>query len=123
MSKPQIKPMNYSLLNVYKKIWENIPIYRRLHLIALIFLMLLTSFFEVISISAVIPFIGILISPDKLNGIDFLTQFVPINWQALDIPTKQLYITIMFALAVSFAGLLKIFLMLFQTWISHTPRV
>ena len=123
MSKPQIKPMNYSLLNVYKKIWENIPIYRRLHLIALIFLMLLTSFFEVVSIGAVIPFIGILISPDKLNGIDFLTQNVPINWQALDISTKQLYITIMFALAVSFAGLLRIFLMLFQTWISHSLGV
>jgi len=120
---PDNNHMNYSLFSVYRKIWKYIPKTRRLYLIALLFLMLLTSVFEVVSIGAVIPFIGILISPDKLNGVGLLFQVVPIDWHSLDTVSKQLFITIIFSSAVFVAGLLRVLLIVCQTKISHSLGV
>lgn len=111
--------MNSSLFSVYKKIWRHIPKTRRIQLLALILLMLLTSIFEIVSIGSVIPFIGILTSPEKLIGIDFLYRVIPIDWHSLDRSSTQLLITIFFSLAVFTAGLLRIFLVFCQIRISH----
>ena len=111
--------MNSSLFSVYKKIWRHIPKTRRIQLLALIFLMLLTSIFEVVSIGAVIPFIGILTSPEKLMGIDIFYQAIPIDWDSMDRSSTQLLITIFFSMAVFTAGLLRIFLVFCQIRISH----
>jgi len=109
------KNINYTLFRVYKKIWEYTPKARRLHLLALTILMLLTSIFEVVSIGAIIPFLGILTSPDKLSGVGFLYQIVPVDWHSLDTSSKQLFITIIFSLVVTVAGLLRVSLMVFHT--------
>ena len=113
------KNISFSLFHVYKKIWKHIPKSRRIQLIGLIFLMILTSIFEVLSLGSVIPFIGILISPDKLNSYDFLNNNLLIDWSSMDIGSIQLYFTIIFSLAVLIAGALRVFLLFCQIKLSH----
>ncbi len=113
------KNISSSLFDIYKKIWKHIPRGRRIQLIGLMFLMVLTSAFEVLSLGSVIPFIGILISPDKLNSYDFLNNYLLMDWSAMDIASIQLYITIIFCLAVLIAGALRIFLLFCQIKLSH----
>ena len=113
------KNARFSLFHVYTKIWKYIPKNRRRQLIGLMFLMVLTSAFEVLSLGSVIPFIGILISPDKLNSYDLLNHNLLINWSSLDVSSIQLYITIIFCLAVLIAGALRIFLLFCQIKLSH----
>lgn len=111
--------MSLSLFQVYKKIWEYIPRIRRIQLVALIFLMVLTSVFEVLSLGSVLPFIGILTSPEKLNSFDLLRRLVPINWSVLDKAQVQFYITAVFSGSILIAGALRIFLVFCQVKLSH----
>lgn len=113
------KNARLSLFHVYTKIWKYIPKNRRIQLIGLMFLMVLTSAFEVLSLGSVIPFISILISPDKLNSYDLLSHNLLINWSSLDVSLIQLYITMIFCLAVLIAGALRIFLLFCQIKLSH----
>ena len=111
--------MNLSLLEVYKKIWKYTPRIRRFQLLALVFLMVITSAFEVLSIGALIPFIGILTSPDKLDSFELLRRFVPINWSELDRSEVQIYITLVFSISILIASALRIFLTFCQVRLSH----
>lgn len=111
--------MGLSLYQVYVKIWEHTPRVRRIQLIALIFLMVVTSVFEVLSIGAVIPFIGILTSPDKFDSFELLGRLISINWSELDRSTIQLYTTLVFSLSILTAGTLRILLIFFQVRLSH----
>lgn len=90
-----------------------------MQLVALIFLMVLTSAFEVLSLGSVIPFIGILTSPEKLDSFDLLRHLVPINWGALDKAQVQFCITAIFAGSILIAGSLRILLVFCQVKLSH----
>jgi ATP-binding cassette subfamily B protein len=72
--------------------------------------MIVTAFVEVLSIGAVLPFLGILTSPDVVFAQPFLAPVI----QALDIqtPAQLLFLlTILFALAAITSGLMRILLL------------
>ncbi len=79
--------------------------------------MVLTSFFEVISIGAVIPFLSVLTAPEKIYTHELAVFFV----QTLQIkePLDMLLpFTLLFVIAVIFSGLARISLLWAQTQIS-----
>jgi ATP-binding cassette subfamily B protein len=59
MSKPSIK-------NNLKRVWRNLTPQRKVYFTLLLGLMTIASFMEAISISAVLPFIGVLSNPEKV---------------------------------------------------------
>ena len=83
----------------------------------LAFLMIVTSFAEVISIGAVLPFLGVLVSPEKI----FASHLAQPVIQLLQIHSAQellLPFTLMFMVAAILAGLARISLLWIQTRLS-----
>ena len=111
--------MDLTLLQVYKKIWHHVSKVRRIQLVGLIFLMILTSLFEALSLGALVPFIGILISPEKITTISFVAEIIPINLELIDKSSIQLYITLIFTSCIFIAGSLRITMLYYQIKISH----
>ena len=80
--------------------------------------MMLTSFAEMISIGAVIPFLGVLTSPEKLFESSYLQPVLV----ALGIDSANnllLPLTSIFIVAVMVAGLLRLTLLWYQTRLGH----
>ena len=59
MSRPSIK-------NNFKRVWRNLTPRRKIYFILLLGLMTVASFMEAISISALLPYIGVLSNPEKV---------------------------------------------------------
>ncbi len=80
-------------------------------------LMIIASLAEVASIGAVLPFLGVLTSPEKIFAQDFAQPFIRMmslqSAQDLLIP-----VTLLFVIAAIFAGLTRISLLWFQTRLS-----
>ena len=56
-------------------IFKFFTIWDRLRLICIVILSFVAAFFEAVSIGAIIPFIAILIEPQKIKNIDFINYF------------------------------------------------
>ena len=77
MSRPSIK-------NNFKRVWRNLTPRRKVYFILLLGLMIVASFMEAISISAVLPFIGVLSNPEKVfahSSAQFFIDFMGIKSQ------------------------------------------
>ena len=93
-----------------KQLWHHLSKYRRKQFWLLLVLMVLASIAEVISVGAVLPFLGILTAPDQVYNHQLMQ---PIN-SALNITSPEQYIlplTVVFILAVLFAGLIRLTLL------------
>lgn len=109
MSKKIQQPI-YKLLF---KLWSHISFHYKLKLFALLMLMLLSSISEVFAISAILPFLGVLVAPDKV----FQSKMVAPLLDPMHIISPQellLPLTIIFCLAVLFSGLMRILLLWLQ---------
>jgi len=99
-----------STIHLTKKLFLSIDRRRRYQFLILLILMILTSMFEVISIGAVIPFLGVLIEPSsifELPAAQPLIQFFD-----LDQPTQIILpISALFASAVLMAGVMRVLLL------------
>lgn len=77
MSSPSIK-------NNFKRVWRNLTPRRKIYFTLLLGLMIISSFMEAISISAVLPFIGVLSNPEKVfahPSAQFFIDFLGIKSQ------------------------------------------
>jgi ATP-binding cassette subfamily B protein len=104
----------YSLI----RLWTRIGARRRMQFFALLLIMILASFAEVVSIGSVLPFLGILIDPENVFQHPFLRpiiSFMGITDQA----QLLLPVTILFCCAAIFAGAARILLLWSQTKLSH----
>ena len=75
MSKPSIK-------NNFNRVWRNLTPKRKVYFVLLLGLMTVASFMEAISISAVLPFIGVLSNPEKVfahPSAQFFIEFLNIR--------------------------------------------
>lgn len=59
-------------IEIYKYFWQHIPITKKKQFVLIIFLSFLTSVFEIISIGAALPFISVLIEPEKVYSHELL---------------------------------------------------
>ena len=99
-----------SIPYLLRRLWHHILLRRRRQFMLLLVLMLLTSFSEVLSIGAVLPFLGVITAPDRIFQ---LTAAQPII-QALKLndPSQLLLpITVAFGVAVLIAGAMRLLLL------------
>ena len=102
------------ILNLLVCTWRHLSQRRKLQFGLLSGLMLVSAFAEVVSLGAVLPFLGILISPDRIFNHPLAAGGV----QALDITSADqlvLPLTIMFIVAALMAGAIRMLLLWVNT--------
>jgi len=93
-----------------KNLWSHLSLNRKRQFFLLLILMLASAFAEVISLGAVIPFLGIITSPERVmeqRAVSWLVQLIRINSKH-DI---VLILTMAFILAALIAGVLRTILL------------
>ena len=97
-------------IHLTKKLFLLMERRRRYQLLLLLTLMILTSMFEVISIGAVLPFLGVLIEPSKIFELPAAQPFI--QFLGVDQPTQIILpISALFASAVLMAGAMRVLLL------------
>lgn len=100
------------------RVWSFISPYRKFQVSLVYVLVLLSSFAEVLTIGAVIPFIGVLTNPDLISQNEVLVGFL-LRFKSLGQLDPVELITALFIIAVLVAALIRIFLLVSQTKVSH----
>ena len=106
-----------STVKQIRRIWGHLSRRRQKQLAVLAVLMIVASFAEVVSIGAVLPFLGVLTSPEKIFAHDLAQPFI----QALRIQSAQdllLPFTLIFICAAIFSGVARIGLLWVQSRLS-----
>jgi ATP-binding cassette, subfamily B, bacterial PglK len=99
-------------------LWKSIGSKRRLQFIFLIILTIFTAVMELISIGAVLPFIMILSSPEKVLSVDWIKT--AIDFMGFENDEKlKLIITIIFCAAALIAGISRLVHLWYQTRLGH----
>ena len=109
--------LKYKLNQLLYRLWLQIGTKRRIQIILLFILMLITSVSEIISIGAVFPFLGALTSPISL----FQNTTLKSIFIFLDItkPENILFpLTVVFVASLIFSGIMRFILLWYQTKIS-----
>ena len=109
---------NSTLPQLLRRLWPHIAPRRRVQIGVLFLLMILASFAEVISIGAVLPFLGALTAPDRIFALPFAQPFI----HALSLTEPQellLPLTVLFSFGALFSGLMRLVLLWVQTRLSH----
>jgi ABC-type bacteriocin/lantibiotic exporter with double-glycine peptidase domain len=104
---------NQSISSLLKRLWHHISPRRRGQFGLLLVLMLLASFAEILSIGAVLPFLGVLTAPERIFVLPYAQPFIHV----LNISdSKQLFlpITVVFVTATLIAGAMRLLLL----WVS-----
>ncbi len=111
-------PTQQSQLQLLHRLWHHISPRRRMQFGILFLLMIFASLAEVVSIGAVLPFLGILTDPEWVFDYQLAQPII----QVLGLTeSKQLLLplTIAFAFAALFSGVMRLMLLWAQTRISH----
>ncbi len=106
------------MLTDLKRLWPHISPTRRRQFAALLVLMVFASFAEIVSIGAVLPFLGVLTAPEHLFEHRLAQPLI--EFMQLTEP-KQLLLpfTILFSIAALASGATRIILLWAQTRLSH----
>jgi ABC-type multidrug transport system fused ATPase/permease subunit len=109
--------MQQSITTLLTRLWHHIRPRRRRQFGLLLLLMLLASFAEILSIGAVLPFLGVLTAPERIFELPFAQPFI----HALKLTEpKQLLLplTIAFGVAALLAGTMRLLLLWASTRLS-----
>ena len=107
-----------SLLQLLRRLWLHINLQRRMQFGALFFLITAASLAEVISIGAVLPFLGILTAPEGVFEHQLMRPLIQLF--NLSEPKELLLpLTVIFAFAALFSGAMRLVLLWVQTRLSH----
>ncbi len=106
------------LLSLLKRLWHQITAKRRRQLGILFILMMLTSLAEVISIGAILPFLGVLTAPQRVLNHPSLSGLFDVTG-IVSAPQLLLPLTIIFCVAVMLAAAMRLLLLWTQARISH----
>ena len=107
------------MIELFKRLWRHIDNRRRSQLGVLFALMILTSFAEVVSIGAILPFLVALTAPERVFEHHLAQPFI----QALkltDVKQMLLPLTVMFGVAALVSGSMRLLLLWTQTRLSHS---
>lgn len=109
--------MQRSLINLLRRLWGHLVLQRRRQLGTLLILILITSFTEVLSIGAILPFLGVLTAPERVFQYPAFQPFIHIF--NLSKPSDLLFpLTIIFCSAILMAGLMRLMLLNVNTRLS-----
>ncbi|MFL2712037.1 MAG: ABC transporter ATP-binding protein [Gammaproteobacteria bacterium] len=105
--------MNHSLTSLFQDLWSHISKRRKIQFLLLLILTIFASIAEVVSLGAILPFIGILTQPEQVFESPWLSEFISFfgikSGQELVLP-----LTVAFGLAAIIAGSLRLLLL----WLS-----
>ena len=107
---PNSVPTTQTIFQLLTRLWRHISHRRRRQLGILVVLMILASFAEILSIGAVLPFLGVLTAPGRVFKLAAVQPFI----HAFDLTEPgQLLLppTIVFGLAALMAGLMRLLLL------------
>lgn len=110
---------NENLFSLLKKLWNKLSSRRQKQIVLLLGLMLISAFAEVISLGAVLPFIGVLVAPAKLLTNPTIANIIPFL-RINSPPGLILFMTVVFASMVLVAAVLRIFLLWVSTRVSYS---
>jgi ATP-binding cassette subfamily B protein len=99
-----------ALYNVLCRLWVHLGVRRQRQIGLLLILMIISAFAEAISLGAVLPFIGVLISPEQLFRHAFIADMAR-AWGITSVKGLVLPLTIMFVTAALFAAALRMLLL------------
>ena len=92
------------------RLWHHISRRRRRQFVLLLGLMLVSAFAEVVSLGAVLPFLGILIAPDRVFNHPIVAD-VALAWGVTSADQLVLPLTVAFVAAALIAGAIRILLL------------
>lgn len=92
--------------NLIIRLFGFIPGHRKNNLIILLIFMIFSAFFEVITISSVVPFLTLLLNPSELFKITALVNLMELL--QIDFSKADLYITLLFSISTLSSGILKL---------------
>ena len=99
-------------------LWGHLDKKRRVQFFLLLLLSVFSSFIEVISIGAVLPFLGVLVSPDKVFELEFLQPLIVMLGASS--PGQLIFpVTIIFISAALIAGIIRLTLIYSMTRLSY----
>lgn len=112
--------MNFRLFYGFiKDFFSHFSLRRKRQFGILVVLMVLTSFAEVLSIGAVLPFLGVLVAPEKVWEYSVIREFL--GFFGVSSPGQlMLPITLFFVIAVLIAGAMRLLLVYFTTRLSYS---
>ena len=111
--------MKNELPSLLKNLWRYIDKKNRTKFFLLLILIIFSSFAEVISIGAVIPFLGAMTAPESILNLPYMQPIV--SWLDISSPKELLILfTIIFIIAALFSGAMRLFLLWFQTRLGHS---
>lgn len=107
-----------SLMRELLSLWEQISLRRRAQTAMFATLILFSSLAEMISIGIVLPFLGVLTSPEKLFENSYIRSFS--HWFGIQNAQELLWpITVIFCISVIFASLMRFFTLLVNVRLSY----
>jgi ATP-binding cassette subfamily B protein len=106
------------LARLLSSLWSHLSRSRRRQFHLLTFLMLLSAFAEVISVGAVLPFIGVLLQPDRVLKYRLLARAAH-AWGITSGDQLVLPMTIVFAVAAVMAGAIRTLLLWVNTRLAY----
>jgi ABC-type multidrug transport system fused ATPase/permease subunit len=108
---------NLSITELLKRLWRHISSRRRKQFGLLMILMLLTSFAEILSISAVLPFLAVLTEPQRIFELP-AAQLAIHEFRLTEPRQLLLPLTIAFCIAALFAGAMRLLMLWASTRLS-----
>ena len=109
--------MNISLL--LSSLWRYIDRKRKIQFILLIFMMIFSSFAEVISLGAVLPFLGVISAPEAVFNMELAKPII--NMLDIESPDQLLLpLSLFFAISVIFAAIFRTLLLWLTIKISYS---
>ena len=112
---------NTGLPNLLTQLWHHLSLSRQRQFGLLLGLMLISTFAEVVSLGAVLPFLGILVAPDRLLSHPITADLVQ-GWGITSADQLVLPLTVAFAGAALIAGAIRIVLLWASTQLAHCRR-
>ncbi|MCF8185757.1 MAG: ABC transporter ATP-binding protein/permease [Candidatus Methylopumilus sp.] len=101
---------NQAISSLLKRLWHHVSLRRRGQFGLLLVLMLLASFAEIVSIGAVLPFLGALTSPERIFNLPTFQPFIKLL-KLTEASQLILPLTIAFAVAALIAGGMRLLLL------------
>ena len=99
-------------------LWRIVPKKRHKQFFLMIFLMLISSFSEIISIGTILPFLGVLTAPQEIFNLPVMQPLI--EFFNISSPMELIFpLTLIFILAVVFAGAVRLTLLYATTRFTH----
>ncbi len=95
-----------NLKNLLLRLWHHLTRRRQRQFVLLMGLMLISAFAEVVSLGAVLPFLGILVAPDRVFSHPIVAD-VALAWGITSADQLVLPLTVAFAAAALIAGAIR----------------